>query len=416
MFESIVTQREHMRLSINAARALMLAAQGLAHPPTHQATKADVLAAIRRMHVLQIDTIHVVARSPYLVLWSRVGSYTPRWLDDLLAEGALFEYWVHEACFVPIEDFGLYRLDMLAAMQTGLKYARDWATEDPEAYERVLTRIREKGEVRSSDFERTDGSSGTWWGWKTEKRILESMFASGELMVLRRQNFQRVYAPRERVLPSWNDDHLPTPEQVRRTKALQAVQALGVVLARWVPDYFRVRKPETVKIVQQLASEGELLEAQIEGFDEPAYIHPELRELAEAAADGALQPTHTTLLSPFDPLVWDRTRALELFGFEYRIECYTPAPKRRYGYFSLPILRRGELVGRLDAKAHRQEGRFEVKALHLEPGVPLSEGLLADLAATLRDCAAWHGTPTVDIRMSDPAEFGPLLQRTIDRA
>jgi uncharacterized protein YcaQ len=404
-----------MRLSSDAARALLLAAQGLGRRPTRAARKADVLETIQRMGVLQIDTIHVVARSPYLVLWSRLGDYQPRWLEELLAEGALFEYWAHEACFLPIEDYPLYRHRMLDAASMGWKYAREWAAQNRAALDRVLAHVRENGQVRSADFERTDGSNGKWWGWKTEKRALETLFTSGELMIARRQNFQRVYDLRERILPDWDDTMLPSPDEMRRTLALKAVRALGVITARWVGDYFRTRKLETVAVVKALAGEGALLRAQVEGWSEEAYIHPANMALAEQAAAGKLRPKLTTLLSPFDPLVWDRSRALALFGFDYRIECYTPAPKRRYGYFTLPILRRGALVGRLDAKAHRKEGRFEVKALHLEPGVPLADKLVADIAEALRECAAWHNTPTIDVRWSDPPELAGLMQREIER-
>jgi uncharacterized protein len=400
-----------MRLSSDAARALLLAAQGLGHRPARAARKADVLDMIRRMGALQIDTIHVVARSPYLVLWSRLGEYQPRWLDELLAEGALFEYWAHEACFLPIEDYPLFRHRMLDAANLGWKYAREWAAQNRAALDRVLAHVREHGQVRSADFERTDGSDGKWWGWKTEKRALETLFTSGELMIARRHNFQRVYDLRERIMPAWDDALLPPVDEARRTLVLKAVRALGVTTARWVADYFRTRKQETVAVVKALAGEGALLRAQVESWSEEAYIHPDNAALAEAAAAGKLQPEQTTLLSPFDPLVWDRARALALFGFDYRIECYTPAPKRRYGYFTLPILWRGALVGRLDAKAHRKEGRFEVKALHLEPGVAVADALVADVAAALRACATWHKTPTVDVRWSDPPELAALVQR-----
>ncbi len=187
---------------------------------------------------------------------------------------------------------------------------------------------------------------------------------------------------------------------MRRAFALRAVRALGVAIARWVPDYFRTPKRGVADLLDELAEEGGLLRASIE--DEPAYVHPENAALAEVALSGELRPSRTTLLSPFDPVVWDRARALDLFGFEYRIEVYTPAAKRRYGYYSLPILHRGELVGRLDAKAHRKEGVFEVRALHLEPGVPVSEDLVSGLAGALRDCASWHATPEVLVRCSDP--------------
>jgi uncharacterized protein YcaQ len=399
-----------MNLSASHVRAVLLAAQGLNAPPPAPATKADVLAAIRRMAVLQIDTISVVARSPYLVLWSRLGDYEPRWLDELLEEGAIFEGWSHAACFLPIEDYGYYRRLTLAGLGRSFGYIRRWIEEHRDAVDAMLAHVRERGPVRSSDFERTDGQKGTWWNWKEEKVALEMLFASGDLMIARRHNFQRIYDLRERVLPAWDDAKAPSLEEARRAFALEAVRALGVTKAGWVADYFRTAQRHTLPLVRALAAEGLLRAVQVEGWGEAGYAHPENWPLVERALAGELAPTRTTLLSPFDPLTWDRARALELFGFDYRIECYTPAPKRRYGYFSLPILHRGALVGRLDAKAHRAERRFEVKALHLEPGVPVAEPLISELADALRACAAWHRTPEVEVRWSDPPELAAALQ------
>ena len=387
-----------LRLTEEGARALLLRAQGLDVRPRRRARRADVLAAIRRMGALQIDTIQVVARSPYLVLWSRLGDFDPRWLDELLAEGALFEYWSHEACFLPVEDFPLYRHRMLDAASMKWKYSKALMETRRDEVQRLLDTIRERGPVRSADFERRDGKAGGWWEWKPEKRMLESLFTAGELMIARRERFQRVYDLRERVLPGWDDARLPSLAETRRALVLKAVRALGVAKARWVADYFRMPKRGTPALPDRLAQEGELLRVEVEGWSEPGYVHPDHRGAAEEAAAGRLRPRLTTLLSPFDPVVWDRARGRELFGFDYRLECYTPAPRRRYGYFTLPILRRGALVGRLDPKAHRREGVFEVRSLYLEPGVRASSGLVADLARALRESAAWHGTPEVVVR------------------
>jgi uncharacterized protein YcaQ len=389
-------------LSIGAARALHLAAQGLLQPRRRKAVKADVLAAIRRMGVLQIDTINVVARSPYLVLWSRLGDYQPDWLDQLLAEGEVFEYWAHEACFIPREDYGLYRHRMLDPGAMGWKYSASWMRERAGDVAALLAHIRTNGPVRASDFERSDGKAGGWWAWKPEKRSLEVLFTSGALMIARRHNFQRVYDLAERVLPEWDDARMPSVAEVRRTLALRAVRALGVARAAWVPDYHRTRRPHVDLAV--LADAGALLRARVAGWDDPVYIHPEHLELAQQASNGALAPTLTSILSPFDPVVWDRRRALALFGFDYRLECYTPAAKRRYGYFTLPLLRRGALVGRIDAKAHRRAGLFEVKAVFFEPGVRASEALLRDVAAALQRCARWHGCLQVQVLRTEPPQ------------
>ena len=394
-----------------AARALHLAAQGMLAPRRRKASKADVMEAIERMGVLQIDTISVVARSPYLVLWSRLGAFAPEWLDQHLAEGRLFEYWAHEACFVPIADYGLLRHRMLDPAAMGWKYSATWMRERAAEVAAVLAHIRANGPTRSADFERSDGQSGGWWQWKSEKRSLEVLFTAGALMIARRQNFQRVYDLAERVHPTWNDAQLPALDQARRQLALKAVRALGIAKPAWIADYYRTRRPHVDP--QALAEEGALIKVQVAGWDTPAYVHPDHRALAERAARGELSASLTTLLSPFDPIVWDRRRALELFGFDYRLECYTPAPKRRYGYFTLPILRRGQLVGRVDAKAHRREQVFELKSLELEAGTRISAALAADLAQAIRRCARWHDCPEVRLTRCTPAAFAPQLEAAL---
>jgi uncharacterized protein YcaQ len=235
-------------------------------------------------------------------------------------------------------------------------------------------------------------------------------------MISRRENFHRVYDLRERVLanalPDWEDALAPNEQEVRRALALKAVRALGVAVARWVPDYFRTPKKGVAGLLEELADEGSLLRARIE--DEPAYVHPDNAGPVEKILSGGFRSSVTTLLSPFDPVVWDRARALELFGFEYKIEVYTPAARRRYGYYSLPILHNGVLVGRLDAKAHRKQGTFEVKAIHLEPDTPVNDDLVSRLADALRDCAGWHGTPEVLVRRSDPSKLTGMLRLALD--
>ena len=196
------------------------------------------------MGLLQIDTINVVARSPYFVLWSRLGDYRLEWLEELLAEGALFEYWAHAMCFLPIEDYALYRRRMLdAASETWpVGVAMKWAGEHPEVMERVRSYLRKNGAVRSADFENTTARPGGWWNWKDEKTALETMLLIGEVMVASRNNFQRIYVPRERVLPGWDDSVVPVREEVRRVLALRTVSALGIASTAWVSDYFRLRQ------------------------------------------------------------------------------------------------------------------------------------------------------------------------------
>ncbi|RWB50966.1 MAG: winged helix-turn-helix domain-containing protein [Mesorhizobium sp.] len=403
-------------LSLSAARTLHLAAQGLLSPPRRKATKADVLDAIRRMAQLQIDTIHVVARSPYLVLFSRLGAYSQHWLDEHLAEGKLFEYWSHEACFVPIEDYGLLRHRMLDPSGMGWKYAAEWHARHRGEIDRLLEHIRASGPVRSADFARESGKGNGWWDWKPEKRHLEVLFAIGQLMVTERRNFQRVYDVTERVLPDWSDArdlppaHVVSGELLRRT-----CRALGVVRADWVADYYRLPRRPYRDELRALADQGELIAVQVPGWKHDTFVHRDFAPLLDDAASGQLASTVTTVLSPFDPVVWDRKRAAALFDFDYAIECYTPAAKRKYGYFVLPLLSRGRLVGRVDAKAHRAQGVFELKSVHMEAGVRPSTRLAGDLRRALQRCADWHGTPQLQITSAAP-EWMEALGENADRS
>ncbi len=384
-------------LSQAAARGLLIAAQGLHQHKQRPATEKTVRDMIRQMHVLQIDTINVVARSPYLVLWSRLGDYDPKWLENLLAKGQLFEYWSHAACFLPIEDFAYYRLSMMTRGSEDSGWRR-WMNEHQEVMERVLNHVRENGDVRSADFERTDGKKGGWWNHKDEKVALEALFNSGELMIRKRHNFQRIYDLRERILPDWDEAQAATKEQIHEQFVLNTIKALGVTKPEWIADYFRLKKADTLKALNILAEEDKLGRIEVEGWKTPGYFHFDNEPMVMAAAKGKIPQSKTTLLSPFDPIVWDRKRAQDLFNFDYLIECYTPAPKRRYGYFTLPILYNNQLIGRLDPKAHRKDGIFEVKALHLEPGVKVDDALVAAVKETIKACAEWHKTPQVVVR------------------
>ncbi|HEV7490032.1 MAG TPA: crosslink repair DNA glycosylase YcaQ family protein, partial [Rhodanobacteraceae bacterium] len=380
--------KSDIRLSAHQARLLHLAAQGLLARPRRRARKPDVLAAIERMRVLQIDTINVVARSPYFVLFSRLGSYRQQWLDEALEAGAIFECWAHEACFAPAADYPLHSRHALERLgHWAMKHALRMRREQAPAMEVVLQRIRESGAVKTSDFEGGAKQKGGWWGWKDEKRWLEALFALGELMITRREKFQRVYDLGERVLEKMGQSasSVASLETMRKDFVLGAVRALGATQARWIADYFRIGRRLKDSDLDAYVDGGELLRIDVAGWNAPAYVHAEHREMCLAAARGALRATRTTLLSPFDPVVWDRERASALFEFDYRLECYTPAPKRVYGYYVLPILHRGRLVGRVDAKAHRTEGRFEVKALFLEDGVEPGDAFADAIARALRE-------------------------------
>ncbi|AMO48801.1 hypothetical protein AKI40_2402 [Enterobacter sp. FY-07] len=382
-------------LSLTAARHLHLAAQGLLRKPSRRARPADILTTIQRMSLLQIDTINIVARSPYLVLFSRLGHYPPHWLDDALKNGELMEYWAHEACFLPREDFALMRHRMLSPGNMGWKYRQAWMDEHADEIALLIAHIRQNGPVRSADFEHPRKGTSGWWEWKPHKRHLEGLFTAGQVMVVERRNFQRVYDLTHRVMPHWDDTRDLLPQAEAEYRMLEnSARSLGIFRAQWLADYYRLRQPALPVLLERLQAAQQIYPVNIERIG-PAWLHASLLPLLEQAEADKLRATHSAVLSPFDPVVWDRKRAEQLFDFSYRLECYTPAPKRQYGYFVLPLLHRGRLVGRMDAKMHRKEGILEVIALYLETGVKPTDALEKGLQVAITDFARWQGAQRV---------------------
>jgi uncharacterized protein len=394
-------------LSLDAVRGLMIAAQGLHDAPQPPATKADVRRMIRQLHMLQIDSINVVARAPYFVLWSRLGEYDPNWLDELLEEGELFEYWANANCFLPIEDYMLHRA---GGWFIDWRNPHKWLDEHPMLTEMVLDFIRDNGGARASDFKSVDGQKHTWENPKEEQIALDYLLYVGELMVRERRNFQRVYDLRERVYPG--SDKLPSVsrDDANDQFVLYTIQALGVAKAEWIAHYFRLKKAWVNASLKRLEKQHRVMTVAVEGWDKPGYIHLDNLKLVEAAAEGEIPYSKTTLLSPFDPLVRNRGMTFDLFNFDHPIEFYFPAAKRVYGYYSLPILYNNALIGRLDPRAYHKEGIFEVKALHLEPGVVIDDALVTAVKSTLQACAAWHKTPEIIIRDTTEPGLADVFQ------
>ncbi len=384
-----------LSLSLKEARHLHLAAQGLLKKPRRRARPEDILQTIKQMSLLQIDTINVVARSPYLVLFSRLGNYPQDWLDEALRAGELMEYWAHEACFLPRSDFSLVRHRMLTPDKMGWKYHQAWMTEHASGIQELLTHIAENGPVRSADFEHPRKGASGWWEWKPHKRHLEGLFTAGEVMVIERRNFQRVYDLTQRVMPDWDDERDGlSQKQAEAIMLRNSARSLGIFRAQWLADYYRLRQPSLPLLLANWQEEGLVVPVNVEALGE-MWLHRDALTLLESAPGGRLTASHSAVLSPFDPVVWDRKRAEQLFNFTYRLECYTPAPKRQYGYFVLPLLHQGRLVGRMDSKMHRKTGILEIIALWLEDGVKVTSGLEKGLKRAIDDFALWQNATRV---------------------
>jgi uncharacterized protein YcaQ len=400
------------RISLDTARTLAVVKQGL-HQRPPVADKDTLLETIHQIRLLQLDTISVVARSHYLVMLSRVGPYDPSDLDALLyPDRRLFEQWAHVACLIPVEDYAYFAPVILARRdRPPTHWVENRLGDDPDGtLAAVLAEVRERGPLASRDFEDPRGQRGTWWDWKPAKAALEVLFHGGHLMVDRRERFQRYYDLSERVLPASAQPPAHSVEVYQRWAVLCSVSCLGVSTAPQISDYYRIRKPIVRPTVQSLATEGKLLPVGVEGWNETAYIDPADLPLVEEIEAGGHQPALTTFLTPFDNLIWDRQRVLDLFSFDYRAEMYTPKAKRQYGYYVMPILHRGRLVGRLDPKADRKTSTLIIRALYLEPDVPVTDELVAGIAAALEEFMVFHGSTALSIEHSEPEDLrGALL-------
>jgi uncharacterized protein YcaQ len=375
-------------LSLSQARRVALAAQGFNDPPpTGRVTARHLHRVLARTQLLQIDSVNVFARAHHMPVYSRLGPWPVELLEDVaFRRRELFEFWAHEASYLPVRLQPLlrWRMERAAAFEEGWGGMVAVARERPGFADELLARVRAEGPVTAGQLRETAKEKAAWWGWDDVKKCLEWLFWSGRISTARRTTgFEKVYDVTERVLPSSVlDAPTPPPEEARRELVRLAAQAHGVGTERDLRDYFRLTPADGRAAVAALVDEGALTPVRVEGWRDPAYL-----------AAGAALPRwvrRTALLSPFDPLVWERARTLRLFGVDYRIEIYTPAHKRVHGYYCLLLLEDQALTARVDLKADRKAGVLRVAAAWVEPGaVP---GRTAEaLALELRRAAAWQG-------------------------
>ncbi len=400
-------------LSAREARRLAIAAQGLDRARrSGNATRARVHAAVERLGVLQLDAVNVVARTQYLVLFARLGPFDRDHLHRLAGRrGPLFEYWGHMASVQPVALHPLLRWRMERGGSYGEQPAHaarvaTWAREHADYIDSVLTEVDERGPLSAAMLNEPRRRDGEWWDRRSVGRqALEHLFERGQLAAWRTPSFERVYDLPERTLPpEVLAAPTPTAEDAQRALLSLAADALGVATVRDLADYFRIRTVEAKAGVRELVEAGELIRVDVEGWTEPGYVRP-------GVAPTRRRRTHATLLSPFDSLIWDRPRTERLFGFTYRIEIYTPAAKRRYGYYALPVLLGDQLVGRLDLKTDRQVGALRVLASHAEQGVDPDEAAVA-IASELETMSTWLGTDHIVV--TDRGDLAPALTAAVE--
>ncbi|MEX1077782.1 MAG: crosslink repair DNA glycosylase YcaQ family protein [Homoserinimonas sp.] len=405
------------RLSPAQARRIALAAQGLGRPRPAQAGTRQLNGLIGRLGLLQLDSVNVFERSHYLPGFARLGAYDKAALDRLTfaKKGPYIEYWAHEAAVIPVDDWPLMRWRMDNYRRRIADDDNHWAHDNAQMIAWLKAELADKGPLPASAIEHdANKRSGPWWGWSDVKRGLEVLFAWGELVSGGRNRFERTYALPEQVLPERVlNAEVPQADAVRRLVE-QAARAHGVGTATDFADYYRLKAQEAAPALQELEEAGILLPVTVPGWEKAGrpqrvWLHRDARIPRRIAA--------TALLSPFDPVVWERARTERMFGFRYRIEIYTPQPKRVYGYYVLPLLIDDRLVGRIDLKSDRQNGVLRVQASWTEPDAPADTA--ARLAPLLHDIAAWQGLERVevmargDLAVAVAAELGQRVVRPL---
>jgi uncharacterized protein YcaQ len=402
-------------LSAAAARRIALAAQGFGVPrPTGPITARHLRKVVDTMGLLQLDSVNVLDRSHYLPVFARLGPYPREILDRLTAHTAgrlqreYVEYWAHMASLVPLATHPLLRWRMARAGNEAWGDLGRITSEQPELVDQVRNLVAERGPLRSAEVgqQRRPKTPGEMWNWHDGKVVLEYLFRAGEIGAARRVNFERHYDLIERVLPAHiHTQPTPAKEDAQRELVRIGARAYGVATEPDLGDYFRLPRADSKARVAELVEAGELLPVTVAGWDSPAYLWPAARRPRRMEA--------RALLSPFDPVVWYRSRTLRLFGFHYRIGIYTPQEQRVHGYYVLPFLLGDTLVGRVDLKADRQAGVLRVQSAWAEPGVDHSE-VAVQLAAALAELAGWLGLGGV--RIAGPGDLAPALAAVLSRS
>lgn len=395
------------KLSLPLARRIALAAQGFAEPrPSGPIDRRHLNRVLARLGLLQIDSVSAVVRAHYMPLFSRLGPYPMSLLDDATAPGRkrrLFEYWAHEASFLPLETWPLMQWRMQRAADNDKSEIYGGLARFAEGknafIEEIYAEVKTRGPIAASEIEGHKGSGG-WWGWSDAKAAFEWLFWAGRITTHSRRGFERLYDLPERVIPrDIFDVPPPKAEDAHRDLLRHSVRALGVATYGDLRDYFRLNPGDMKGRLEELVEEGEIVPVKVEGWKQPAWLHTGARMPRKVQA--------RALLAPFDPLVFERSRAERLFDFFYRIEIYTPAEKRQYGYYVLPFLLGDTIVARCDVKADRPAGVLRVLASYAQAGAPPETA--AELLEEFRLMQSWLGLERMEI--VPKGDLGPELAK-----
>jgi len=395
-----------VQVSLEIARRMALHAQLLGDRPAFPDGKEGVAQTVERLGYVQIDTISVVQRAHNHTLWTRQPDYEADMLHELqTVDRRVFEYWGHAASYLPMADYRFY----LPLMRSFRSPVKSWDKYFIEKHEHltgpVLKRIQQEGPLSSKDYKSSPGTKrGEWWDWKPAKGALEVLFWRGELMVTERRSFQRVYDLTERVLPSDVDTRSPEDDELGRFLVHRALSAYGVAQEKEIREHIRtVGKEAITQSLAEMVESGELIRVEVESLDGVNYFT--MPEAVEESSHLDKIPTKVRFISPFDNLIIQRERINRLFDFDYTLECYLPAAKRKYGYFSLPILWGERFVGRLDPKAVRKNKVLIVRNLVFEPQFQVSDEFLTGFVEALVDFAYFNQCERVEIENVSPIDL-----------
>jgi len=374
-------------ISAAQARRIALAAQGFGRPAAAGTRQLNLF--MQRLGVLQLDSVNVFERSHYLPAFARLGAYEKTALDALTftKNAPYVEYWAHQAALIPVDSWPLWGW-FQRQERAGTGRTKLWAQTHRQMTDFLLAELTEKGPLPASAIEHESNKrNGPWWGWSEVKQGLDVLFFRGEVAVAGRNRFERLYDLPARRLPAHVlGRDIPKDDAIRELVRLGS-RALGIGTVRDIADYWRLPQAETKIAIRDLVESGDLLPVTVPGWGAPGLLHSQARipRRVETAA----------LLSPFDPIVWERARGLRMFGFHYRIEIYTPAPQRTFGYYTLPVLIDEALVGRIDLKTDRQNGVLRVQSAWRE--ATAADGLEPRIAQLLRTTAAWQGMSGIEV-------------------
>jgi uncharacterized protein len=406
-----------LRLPLRAVTGLFLERQWLDRPRARRLTATSLAGFAEATGGIQLDSINVVERAHHLTLWSRFGAYDRATLDRLVyGRHVLFEYWAHAACLIAIGHLPAWRRAMLDYSITHRGWT-DWLQKNRRVLRAVAAAIDERGPLSSSDFAepRLAGMSG-WWNWKPAAHALDYLWMSGRILVHSRRAFQKRYDLAERVLPDVATIAALSPAEFRRWHLTTSLRAMGAATETDLRLYLTFPRFEAAERKRMLAAalaSGEVIEIVVADSTARWYALAADLPALERAAARRVWSRGTTFLAPFDSLLWHRERTCRLFDFDYRIEVYTPAVKRRFGYYTLPILCDGRLIGRVDVKHHRDVGRLALRHVAFEPVLADPDGALAGTADAARALAVFLGAEDVSIDRVSPARLTTPLRRAL---